>query len=79
MTSASELKVDSIICLDRTDCDTLIGESHCAGSFDSWSNIPVACNAEILDLLRHEVVDGHQGLGVKVDTLIRAGDCGSDR
>ena len=70
MTSASELKVDSIIRLDRTDCDTLIGESLCAGSFDSWSDILVACNTEVLDLLRHEVVDGHQSLGVEVDTLI---------
>ena len=69
MTSASELKVDSIIRLDRTDCDTLIGESLCVGSFDSWSDILVACNTEVFDLLRHEVVDGHQSLGVKVDTL----------
>lgn len=70
MTSASELKVDSIIRLDRTDRNTLIGESLCAGSFDSWSDILVACNTKVFDLLRHEVVDGHQSLGVKVDTLI---------
>ena len=70
MTSASELKVDSIIRLDRKDCDTLIGESLCAGSIDSWSDILVAFNTKVFDLLRHEVVDGHQSLGVKVDTLI---------
>ena len=70
MTSASEFKVDSIIRLDRTDSDTLISEAFCAGSLDSWSDFLIACSAEILDLLRHEVVDGHQSLGVKVDTLI---------
>ena len=70
MTYASELKVDSIIRLDWTDRNTMIGESLCAGSFDSWSDILVACNTEVFDLLRHEVVDGHKSLGVKVDTLI---------
>ena len=69
MTSASELKVDSIIRLDRTYRHTLIGEALCAGSIDSWSDILVACHTEVHDRLRHEVVDGHQSLGVEVDTL----------
>ena len=70
MTSASELKIDSIIRLDRTDCNTLIGEALCAGSFNSWSDILVACDTEVLYLLRHEVVDGHKSLSIEVDTLI---------
>ena len=67
---ASELQIGTTGCLDRNDLHTLICETIAARLLDAWSDVLIARDADILDLLRHEVVDGNQSLGIKVDTLI---------
>ena len=64
---AAELQVSTIFSNNRSDSYALISER--LGLLDSWCDVLVACSAEVLDSLWHEVVDYNQCLGVEVDLL----------
>ena len=70
--SIVEFKVDAIGCLYWRDCHTLVDEMLAYRFLNTWGNGFVTACAKRLYLLWHEIVNGSQCLGVKVNLFVHS-------
>ena len=69
MVAITEFQADAVGGLHWSDCHALIDKTFAYRCLNSWGDGFVVAQAELLDFLWHEVVDGNQRLGVEVDIL----------